>query len=143
MSAGASTAYFADENALGLGKLLHRAGRQDILYPGHTDLPAVPLGTADVDWMPVIGRNGFVVITRDRRIRSRPAELEAYYAHGIRSIWIGTKQDLGPQQQVELFLRHERRVQRFIVKLGGGPWALAMSMNGVRPLTLATPPSFL
>lgn len=35
--------YFTDENALGLGKLLRRSGRDDVLYPGHAELPEVPI----------------------------------------------------------------------------------------------------
>lgn len=128
--------FFTDENTLGLGKLLRRSGREDVVYPGHEALPEVPLGTADLDWMPVIAVNGLVVITRDRRIRTRPAELRVYYEHGIRSVWIGAKQDLGPHQQLELFLEHEGRLRREITKRGQGPWALAMSPSGVRPLHL-------
>jgi hypothetical protein len=90
--------YFTDENTLGLGKLLRRAGRDDVLYPGHEDLVDVPLGTPDLDWMPVIARRRLIVVTRDRRIRTRPAELRSYWQHGIRSVWIGAKQDLGPRQ---------------------------------------------
>lgn len=41
--------YFTDENALGLGKLLRRSGRDDVLHPGHEDLPEVSLGTLDLD----------------------------------------------------------------------------------------------
>lgn len=48
--------YFTDENTLGLGKLLQRNGRADVLYPGHPNLPEVPLGTFDLDWMPVVAR---------------------------------------------------------------------------------------
>lgn len=131
--------YFTDENTLGLGKLLRRAGRDDVLYPGHEDLVDVPLGTPDLDWMPVIARRRLIVVTRDRRIRTRPAELRSYWQHGIRSVWIGAKQDLGPRQQVELFLRHEQRLQREITKRGPGPWALAMTPTGVRPLALREP----
>ena len=131
--------YFTDENTLGLGKLLRRAGRNDVVYPGHEDLPDVPVGTPDLDWMPVIARRNLIVVTRDRRIRTRPAELRAYWEHGIRSVWIGAKQDLGPSQQVELFLQHEERLRREITKRGSGPWALAMSPSGVRPLNLREP----
>lgn len=131
--------YFTDENTLGLGKLLRLAGRDDVVYPGHEDLPEVPVGTPDLDWMPVIARRDLIVVTRDRRIRTRPAELRAYWEHGIRSVWIGAKQDLGPRQQVELFLQHEERLQREITKRGPGPWALAMSPSGVRPLNLRDP----
>lgn len=128
--------YFTDENALGLGKLLCRGGRDDVLYPGHPALPEVPLGTLDLVWMPLIAARDLVVLTRDRRIRTRPAELRAYLECGIRSVWIGAKRDLAPQDQVDLFLRHESRLQREIVKLGGGPWALALAETGLRPLRL-------
>ena len=49
-------AYFTDENALGLGKLLRRSGREDVVYPGHEMLPEVPLGNLDLYWMPVVAR---------------------------------------------------------------------------------------
>ena len=131
--------YFTDENTLGLGKLMNRSGRQDVLYPGHEALPAVPLGTPDLQWMPVIADLRVIVITRDRRIRSRPAELRAYWEFGVRSVWIGTKRDLAPIDQLDLFLRHELRLRREITKLGDGPWALAMGETGLRPLQLRTP----
>lgn len=136
MAASPTPVYFTDENTLGLGKLLRRSGRDDVLYPGHEDLPDVPLGTLDVDWMRIVAERGLIVITRDRRIRTRPAELQAYVEYGIRSVWIGAKQDMGPRQQAELFINHEQRLQREVTKRGPGPWALAMSPSGVRPLKL-------
>jgi len=128
--------YFTDENTLGLGKLLRRSGREDVVYPGHEGLPEVPIGTPDLEWMPVIAQRDLVVVTRDRRIRTRPAEFRAYSELGIRSVWIGAKQDLGPHDQVALFLEHEARLQREIIKRGPGPWALALSPSGLRPLRL-------
>lgn len=131
--------YFTDENTLGLGKLLRRSGREDVVYPGHPDLPAVPLGTPDLDWMPVVAALDLIVLTRDRRIRTRPAELRQYHALGIRSVWIGAKQDLGPHDQLALFLAHEARLDREVIKRGPGPWALALSATGLRPLSLRQP----
>lgn len=116
-----SPVYFADENALGIAKILARRGRVDFLYPGHPDLPEVPLGALDLDWMPIVGASGFIAITRDRRIRTRPAELDAYITHGIRSVWIGAKRDLRTDEQADLFLKHEERLRREIVKRGDGP----------------------
>lgn len=85
MPARPGLVYFTDENTLGLGKLLRRNGRDDVVYPGHEGLPAVPLGTPDLEWMPVIAELDLVVVTRDRRIRTRPAELRQYHALGIGS----------------------------------------------------------
>jgi hypothetical protein len=89
--------------------------------------------------MPAIAQRELIVVTRDRRIRSRPAELRAYWELGIRSVWSGTKRDLGPADQLELFLRHEPRLRREVVKRGPGPWALAMGEAGLRPLPLRPP----
>lgn len=71
--------YFADENARGLAKLLMRAGRTDVVHPGHRSLPEMPLGGhTGLDWMPVAAELGLIVLSRDRRIRTRPAELAAH-----------------------------------------------------------------
>lgn len=136
MPARSGLVYFTDENTLGLGKLLRRSGRSDVIYPGHADLPTVPLGTPDLDWMPVVAELGVVVITRDRRIRTRPAELQQYQELGLRSVWIGAKRDLGPRDQLDLFIAHEQRLEREIIKRGPGPWALALSPSGLRPLNI-------
>lgn len=136
MSSRATPVYFADENALGLGKLLERSGRDDVVFPGHGLLPEVPLGTPDLDWMPVVSARRLIVLTRDKRIRTRPAELKSYREYGIRAVWIGSKQDLGPRDQLAVFLRHERRLEREAIKLGDGPWALVMTASGVRELRL-------
>ena len=132
--------YFTDENALGLGKLLRRSGREDVVYPGHQDLPEIPRGTDDLVWLPIVGARGLIVLSRERRIRTRPAELRAYHEHGVRSVWIGAKQDLGPKQQLEIFLRYEERLKREVIKRGPGPWAVAISPSGVRPLNLRPNP---
>lgn len=105
-----SVIYFADENALGVAKFLLRAGRADIVHPGHRQLPQVPLGATDLEWMPVVARLDLLVLTRDRRIRSRPAELEAYRRLGIRSVWLGGKHDMNPRDLVALFEKQEARL---------------------------------
>jgi hypothetical protein len=114
MPARARPVFFADENALGLGKLLRRIGREDVLYPGHEEMPEVPLSTPDLEWMTVVARRELVVLSRDRRIRTRPAELKLYTELGLRSVWIGAKQHLSCQAQLLLFLKHEARLQHEI-----------------------------
>lgn len=55
---------------------------------------------------------------------------------GIRYFWPGAKQDMGPRDQLEMFLGNERRLRLEIIKRGGGPYALAMTPSGIRPLNL-------
>lgn len=85
-----------------------------------------------VSQLGILARLDLVLVPGDRRIRTRPAELRAYWARH-RSVWIGAKRDLGPRDQPDLFLAHEDRLQGEVVKRGAGPWALAMGPSGVRP----------
>lgn len=122
---------------MGLAKLLIRDhARNDVVYPGHPLLPEVPRGSQDLDWMPFVGRMQWIALTRDRRIRSRPAELSTYREHGLCSVWIGGKQDHTPAELAAMFTRYETRLLRAATKLGAGPWALTMTPSGVRELRL-------
>ena len=40
----------------------------------------------DVDWLPVVGKNGWVVITRDKNIRRKPNELQAFKDNNVLAI---------------------------------------------------------
>lgn len=48
-----------------------------------------PRNTDDVDWLPEIGRRGWVLITHDRSIRTRPAEARALRASVVTAIFLG------------------------------------------------------
>jgi len=56
-----------------LGEALRDAGIPFII---HDDKFAKDC--ADVDWLPVAGREGWIVITRDKNIRRKPNELKAF-----------------------------------------------------------------
>lgn len=130
--------YFADENALGLAKELLGRGTE-LVHPGHPDFPEVPRGAPDLDWLPIVGERELVVLTRDRRIRSRPAELAVYRSYGVRSVWMGGKQDMAPAMLAEMFERHRTRLERLVIKLGPGPWAVTMTPSGIRQFALPEP----
>jgi hypothetical protein len=42
-----------------------------------------PASTRDVDWIPVVGQEGWILVTTDRRIRSRKAEKKVLRASQI------------------------------------------------------------
>ena len=125
--------WFADESVLGFGKLLARE-RPDVLYPGHPELPDVPLGALDIDWMPVVAGLGLIAFHRDKKIRTRPLEVLQYREHGLRSIWFGGKKDLSSADQVDLALRHWLKIEEVTHTLGHGPWSLTLTIHGLREL---------
>ena len=75
--------FFVDENDLALGKAL-REIHDDVVYPGHVELPEIPRGALDDEWLPVVASLHLVVITRDQRIRYRPVEKRLWVEHNVR-----------------------------------------------------------
>lgn len=127
--------WFADESVLGLGKLLARE-RDDVTYPGHPASAGIIPGTLDTEWMPIVAAHGWVVFHRDRRIRTRPAELEIFRSEGLRAVWFAGKKDLSPYDQLTLLQRHWKRLEREVQRLGPGPWALSLVSTGLRQVPL-------
>jgi len=115
----------------GFGKLL-ATQRDDIAYPGHPAVPEVMPGALDVEWMPIVAAHGWVVFHRDRRIRTRPAEVEIFASEGLRAVWFAGRKDLAPRHQLDLALRHWLRLEREVIRLGPGPWALDLVSSGLR-----------
>ena len=44
---------------------------------------AIPAGSEDEDWLSECGKRGWIVLTRDQRIRHRRLELNAIQAYGV------------------------------------------------------------
>ena len=55
-------------------------------------------GTLDPDWLPVVGANGWVILTKDRHVRKRPLELNAILAFGARASVLTAADMKGPEQ---------------------------------------------
>jgi hypothetical protein len=66
-----------------IGEALKALG-VELTHINHTNLPD---GCQDVIWMPYAAKNGFVAVTADSRILSRPAERECRRAHGLSTVF--------------------------------------------------------
>ena len=132
MSAGPTgLRWFVDETSLGLGKMLAIA-RTDVVHPGHYNLASVPPGTPDTVWMPVVASMGLVVISRDKRIRTKPAELAAFRAVGLRVFWLAGKKDLSNWESIKLVIKWWDRLEEIVADRGDGPWFQAVSDGAIR-----------
>ena len=78
--------------------------RGDITWPGAEDGP-VPAGASDSEWLPIVGADGLVVLTRDKRIRRRPIERQALLDHGVRACFLTSGGNLDLFDQLKLWLR--------------------------------------
>lgn len=75
-------------------------------------------GTPDEEWLPVVGRKGWVLVTKDKRIRRRAGELRAFVNARVVAFAI-TAGGLSGASQAELFrkalpkiLRQIRRIRK-------------------------------
>ena len=135
MTGPTSLRFFVDETSLGLGKMLAIA-RTDVVHPGHRNLPSIPTGTLDVNWMPIVAAMNLVVIGRDKRIRTKPAELAAFRTCGLRVFWIAGKRDLSNWENLVLMVKSWDRMEDIIRDCGPGPWFYAVSDGAIREFTV-------
>jgi hypothetical protein len=112
--------------AVGLGKTLC-AARKDTIHVGHLLIPECPFGTLDVDWMPAVAARDLVVLVRDKKIRTRPQEVERFREVGLRVFWLGGKRDLPTWGYLTLMVRHWDAIERIITREGRGPWGYVIT----------------
>jgi len=130
--------FFVDETTLGVGRALAMV-RGDVVHPGHRRLPGVPAGALDTEWMPIVADLGLVVISRDRHIKSKAAELAAFHAAGLRAFWIAGDKDLGNWENLTRLVRWFERIERIIAAKGPGPWMYALNLTSVTELFVPSP----
>jgi PIN domain-containing protein len=136
MAAVVSPKWFVDETSLGLAKILAIA-RDDVVHPGHFSLPEVPTGTYDEVWMPIVARKDLVVIGRDKKIRTKPAELAAFKRLRLRAFWIAGKRDLSNWENLKLIVKWWDRLEEIVDDLGPGPWFYAISDGAIREIAVS------
>ncbi len=123
--------FFVDESALGLGKALAIA-RRDVVHAGHRFIPEAPLGALDTDWIPAVASRDLAVIARDKRIRTKPAELRLLREHALRVFWIAGKRDLRTWDYLVRIVRNWDDIETVIAERGSGPWFVAVTDRGLR-----------
>jgi len=118
-----------DENSLGVAKALAYV-RGDVTWPG-ADGGLVAAGAKDHDWLPVIGKAGLVVLTRDKRIRTRPVERQMLLEHGVRACFLTSGGSLNMFEQLRLWLRHWSEIEA-LAEEQPAPWLASVTTRGVR-----------
>lgn len=113
--------FYVDESALGLGKALE-AARRDTVHAGHRLIPECPLGVLDPEWIPAVAARGLVALGRDKRIRTRPAELAQFRDAGLRVLRIGGKRDLPTWEWLVRIVRRWDDIEHLLRERPTGPW---------------------
>lgn len=88
-----------------------------------------PPDAADPEWIHAVGQRGWVVLTKDQRIRYRPLEIAAVRAARAR-LFVITAGNLTGQGMADLVVRHRPRIERLAVA-GPGPFIYRVTRTGV------------
>ena len=64
----------------------------------------------DTEWLEFCGDEGLIVLTKDQRIRYRPAEIEVAARFAVRMFALANR-NLKAQEQSERFIRHRARIE--------------------------------
>ncbi len=122
--------FYVDEIAVGLGLAL-TAARSDTIHVGHPLIAECPRGALDTKWIPAVAARGLIVITRDKKLRTKPVEVRALWEHRLRVFCIGGKRDLSTWEWLQRMVRHWPRMEALIAERGPGPWVYMLNENRV------------
>ena len=101
-----SVRYFVDENTLALGKVMADL-RDDTVVIGQSPVEHfLWRGMADVEWIPVVAARGWVAITVDHHLRTRPYEARLALEHGLKCVNLRGVGNLSRWSQLVRVARH-------------------------------------
>lgn len=90
----------------------------------------------DLDWIPEVARRGWLIITRDRRIRDHRAEIQAVREHGAKMVTLASEDARGTWNQLEVLMCQWRPIGERIVD-EPGPFIYRASRTALKLLDLS------
>lgn len=123
----AAVRFYFDADVLGLALLLGQE-RVDFTYPGDQGgrikkriRPPCPITTPsapDEEWIPLVAERGWLIITRDRHIQEKRAELHAVRDHGARMVNLASPDASTTWAQLEVVMTRWREIEALLAAPG-------------------------
>ncbi len=124
--------YVVDENTLALGKVIAEL-RDDTAVIGRPPVDQLlRRGMSDVEWIPVVGSRGWIVITIDHHLRTRPYEAHLARKHGLKCVNLRGAGNLSRWAQLVRLISHREALDEFVTERPDGPWWLSLTKTGRR-----------
>ena len=117
--------FFLDRS-LGRFKLataLRQAGFLVEVHDDHFDQDVT-----DEIWLSGVGQRGWVVLTKDEKIRYHARELRALISHGVRA-FVLTARNVNADEMASIILGTRPRIEKFLAR-HTGPFLVAISRSG-------------
>jgi hypothetical protein len=83
---------------------------------------------SDAEWLEYCGREGLLVLTKDRRLRYRPREVAAIRRYRVRA-FVLTSGHLTAAQQAERFIAHTEQIEAAATR--AGPFVYAVRADRI------------
>ncbi|WP_149480658.1 hypothetical protein [Mycolicibacterium sp. P1-18] len=122
--------FYVDESAAGLGLALC-AARKDTIYVGHPLIPECPRGALDTEWIPAVANRNLVVIARDKKLRTKPVEIQTLWDAGLRVFNIGGKKDQSTWEWLGRVVKYWPRMEDIVEERPVGPWIYMINEAGL------------
>lgn len=140
----ATVRLYFDADVLGLAKLLCQE-RPDFTYPGDPgarvkkrERPSCPVSSPAVKdpvWIPIVAARGWLIVTRDRAIQGRRAEINAVRNHSAKMVNLASEDANSTWAQVEVFMTRWRNIEALFDQ--PGPFIYVASRSRLRAIDLA------
>jgi predicted nuclease of predicted toxin-antitoxin system len=83
---------------------------------------------ADEEWLALVGQKGWVVVTKDERIRYHPRELRTVVAHRVRALVL-TARGVTAEEMASIILGARGRIEKLLSQ-HGGPFMVGLTRGG-------------
>lgn len=126
--------FVVDENLLRFGKAV-RALRRDLTCVGEPPVAdLLPAGILDPDWIPIVGEHGWIKITNDKRLRTKPAEATLAIENHLKVIHLYGAGNLTAWEQTVRFASRWASIEKHVTAHPDGPWWLSVRLDAARVL---------
>jgi hypothetical protein len=139
----AEVRFYFDADIRGLGILLSGI-RPDVTYPGdpggevHKRIRppclVTDVSTTDDVWIPQVTAQGWLIITRDQHIRTRPREIAAVRENGARMVALTAAEATNTFSQLEVVMCRWRNILKCLDQ--AGPFIYAATRSQFEPVAL-------
>src|SRR5215470_262918 len=128
--------YFLDRSLgrIKLATLLRQAGLNIKVHDDHfaQDAP-------DEEWLTAVGGDGWVVFTKDEKIRYRTRERDALIAHNVRA-FVLTARGVTAQEMAEILVNARTKIEKFLSE-NSGPFMVTVARSGTLRVVWPKPDS--
>jgi hypothetical protein len=117
---------YLDENLCNSAAILDTLAKQRVAFERH--LSHFQRGAPDEQWLPLVGRNNWILLTADKQIRYNYLEKRALEIHGVRE-FVFASGNMSGQEMAAALAGALRKMQRLCRRFKP-PFVAAITRNG-------------